>query len=96
MASNRTAENNLDLHAVITEYAKLTNSPEAYERVVGSLCVAGILTHRLALLSDREIGQLVSDYVWTELPWSSPQMAICEEAAQRLIRSVEKDTTKTV
>jgi hypothetical protein len=96
LAGNRAAENRLDLQAVISEYAKLTNSPEPYERVVGALCVTGILTKRLAQLSDREIGQLVSDYVLTELPWSSPQMAICEEAAQRLSRSVENDTTKTV
>jgi hypothetical protein len=87
LAIEKSAENSLALHAVITEYAKLTNSPEPYERVVGALCVAGILTHRLTLLSDREIGQLVFDYVWTELRWSSPQMAICEEAAQRLSRS---------
>jgi hypothetical protein len=96
LAIEKSAENSLDLHAVITEYAKLTNSRKTYERVVGSLCVAGILTKHLAQLSDKEMGQLVSDYVWTELPWSSPQMAICEVAAQRLSRTVENDATQTV
>lgn len=91
MAIDKSAGNDLYLHAVITEYAKLTTSNEPYERVVGSLCVAGILTKHLAQLSDKEIGQLVSDYIWTELPWSSPQMCICEEAARRLLRTVEND-----
>lgn len=88
---HHSSESNIDLNALIAAYGKLTQSSEPYERVVGSLCVAGILTKRLAPLTDGQIGQLLSDYVWDELTLFSPQMAICEEAVQRLLRSLEKD-----
>jgi len=51
-----------------------------------------MLTKRLAQLSDRDIGRLLSDYVWSELTLFSPAMAILEEGIQRLSRSLEEDT----
>lgn len=91
-ALNTRPEVDIDLHELIEANRKLTQSPEPYEQVVGSLCVAGILTKRLARLSDTEIGQLLSDYVWSELTLFSPEMAILEEGIQRLFRPVEEDT----
>jgi hypothetical protein len=85
------SQDNIDLHAMIEAQRKLTHSKEPYERVVGVLCVAGMLKKRLARLNDEELGQLLVEYVSNELTMFSPEAAICEEAAQRLFRAVEEE-----
>jgi len=71
----------------------LSNSDQRFERVVGTLFFAGILKERLALLTDKQIGQLVSDFVSNQLGFLDPAMTICEQAAQRLFRSSGGDFT---
>ncbi len=71
----------------------ISNSEQPFERVVGTLFFAGILKERLALLTDKQIGQLVSDFVSNQLGFLDPTMTICEHAAQRLFRSSGGDFT---
>ena len=41
--------------------AKALGSKNPFERVVGTLCVAGLLKQRLAALTDAAVGQLMFD-----------------------------------
>ena len=56
----------LSILDLIERQSKLTNSGLIFERVVGNLWVAGLLKRRLALLTDRQSGQLLFDHVWDE------------------------------
>jgi hypothetical protein len=67
---------------------RLAESENPFERVVGTLWAAGTLQKRLAQLSDRQIGQLLYDFVGDELPGLyTPETTICHQAALRLFRS---------
>jgi hypothetical protein len=65
----------------------LAQSGDKYQQVMCRLWVVGTLKRRLKRLTDRQCGQLLYDYVWDELCYFSPAMAICEEAKRRLMRS---------
>jgi hypothetical protein len=65
----------------------LAQSGEKYEQVMCRLWVVGTLKTRLKHLTDRQCGQLLYDYVWNNLCYFSPAMAICEESKRRLMRS---------
>jgi len=80
-------DENLRVADLIQVQRIISNSEQRFERVVGTLFFAGILKERLALLTDRQIGQLVSDCVSNQLGLLDPAMTICEHAAQRLFRS---------
>lgn len=70
---------------------KLAVSRNPFERVVGSLVIAGQLSERLARLSDRSIGRLMFRYVWNGLQLASPEACICIEATRRLLRTRRRD-----
>jgi hypothetical protein len=89
---HHSSESNIDLYKLIEAQRKLTHSKEPYERVVGVLCVSGMLKNRLARLNDDELGQLLVEYVSNEVTMFSPEAAICEETAQRMFRAVEEST----
>ena len=93
---HNSSESNIDLYKLIEAQRKLTRSKEPYERVVGVLCVSGMLKKRLVRLSDEELGQLLVEYVSNELTMFSPEVAICEEAAQRMFRAVEEECLTAV
>lgn len=78
---------------LIETQRRLSDSEHSFERVVGTLCVAGNLQERLARLNDRQVGQLVFDYVWDQLNLLSPEMTICQHAASRLFRSLGRHLT---
>ena len=89
-------EADIALHELIEASRKLTQSRQPYERVVGVLCVSGMLKKRLAKLSDEALGQLLVEYVSNEVTMFSPEAAICEEVAERLFRAVEESTTTSI
>lgn len=62
-------------------------SPNPFERVFGSLLVAGLLKQRLALLPNETVGRLMFDVVWNVMDVFSPEMAICHAATERLLSS---------
>jgi hypothetical protein len=62
-------------------------SPNPFERVIGSLLVAGLLKEKLGLLSNDAVGQLMFDVVWNVMDVFSPELAICQAATERLRNS---------
>jgi hypothetical protein len=99
-------EEEISVEGLIQEQRKLAHSTNPFERVVGTLCVAGLLKQRLAALPDEALGQLMFDYVWNDMNVFSPELTICEIATKRLLESaiaivpksarVEKCTTSLV
>ncbi len=80
-------EDGLDVHGLIEAQRRLTDSKNPFRRLVGAIWVSGALRRKLAQLADRQVGQLLSDHVLDELTVFGPHEAICEHAAQRLVRS---------
>ncbi|MGC2173096.1 MAG: hypothetical protein WA555_15970 [Candidatus Sulfotelmatobacter sp.] len=66
---------------------RFARSRDIFEQVVGTLFVAGVLQKRLMGLTDRQIGQLLSDVVDGQLAISEPEVTICKQATVRLARS---------
>lgn len=71
---------------LIKLHRQLAVSENSFERVVGTLWAAGALGKHLAQLSDRQVGQLLSDFVGDQLGIYTPEITICEQAALRLFR----------
>ena len=65
----------------------LANAEHPFERLVGTLFVAGMLDMRLAKLTDRQIGQLMFDHFRNRLGILLPEITICDHATRRLFRS---------
>ncbi len=66
---------------------RLTCSSNPFIRRFGPLLASAVLDSRLARLTDREVGQLVIDYVERDLGIGKPETTICRQATQRLFRS---------
>jgi hypothetical protein len=80
-------EEEISVEGLIEEQRKLAHSKNPFERVVGTLCVAGLLKQRLAALPDAALGQLMFDYVWNDMNVFSPELTICEVATERVLES---------
>ena len=65
----------------------LADSENPFERLVGTLFVAGTLDVRLSKLTDRQIGQLMFDHFRNHLGILLPETTICDHATRRLFRS---------
>jgi len=71
----------------------LVGSENPFERLVGTLFVAGTLDIRLAKLTDRQIGQLMFDHFRNHLGILLPETTICDHATRRLFRSTNGNFT---
>ena len=80
-------EEEISVEGLIEEQRRLAHSQNPVERVVGSLCAAGLLKKRLAALSDRAVGLLMFDYVSNDMNVFGPEMTICQVATERLLSS---------
>ena len=80
-------EEGISVEGLIDTQRRLSASKNPFERVIGTLCVAGLLKRRLAALSDAAVGQLMFDYVWNDIHVFSPELTICEVATDRLLHS---------
>lgn len=80
-------EEEISVEGLIEEQRRLSVSKNTFERVVGALCVAGLLKERLAALPDEAVGQLMFDHVWNDMNVFSPELTICEVATERLRES---------
>ncbi len=87
-------EEDISVEGLIEAQRRLLLSKNPFERVVGTLCLAGALKERLAALSDLAIGQLMFDYLWNEMNLLSPEMTICQAATERLLSSSSVVTTE--
>ena len=77
----------INIEGLIEQQRRLGCSDNTFERVFGSLLVAGLLKQKLALLSNEAVGQLMFDVVWNVLDVFSPELAICQVATERLLNS---------
>jgi len=85
-------ESEIGVERLIQEQRRLAHSENRFERVVGSLFVAGLLQERLSALADHELGQLMVTFVWKDMNVFSPEMTICQVATERLLgSSVQSD-----
>ena len=80
-------EEGFDLRSLIEAQRRLIDSKHPFEQVVTALWVGGTLKRRLAQLTDRQVGQLVWDYVLDQLTLFGPDATICQHATERLFRS---------
>jgi len=87
MARGRTFDSAIGVRALVEVQRTLMNSKRPFRRVMGTLWIDEMLKSRLARLTDKQIAQLMCDYVWGELTLFSPEAAICDLATQRLFRS---------
>jgi hypothetical protein len=78
-------EEEISVEGLIEAQRRLSVSKNPFERVVGTLCVSGILKARLAVLPDMAIGRLMFDHVWNQLGIFRPELAICQLATERLL-----------
>ena len=77
----------IGVEGLVEEQRRLSASKNPFERVVGTLCVAGLLKERLTASSDATLGQLMLDHVWSELNLLGPESLIVEIASERLLHS---------
>jgi len=80
-------EERIDVHTLVESQRRLIDSKHPFEQVVAALWVGGTLKRRLAQLTDRQVGQLVWDYVLDQLTLFGPDATICQHATERLFRS---------
>ena len=65
----------------------LADSENPFERLVGTLFVAGMLDMCLTQLTDHQVGQLMFDHFRNHLGTLLPETTICDHATRRLFRS---------
>jgi hypothetical protein len=87
-------EDEISVEELIEAQRRLLLSKNPFERVVGTLCLAGALKERLAALSDSMIGRLMFTYVLDDLNLLGPEMTICQAATERLLSSSSVVTTE--
>ena len=89
----QTPEQEITVCDLIEIQRMLADSENPFERLVGTLFVAGALDIRLAKLTDRQIGQLMFDHFRNHLGILLPETTICEHATRRLFRSAGGNLT---
>jgi hypothetical protein len=77
----------ISVEGLVEAQRRLAHSKNPFEKVIGTLCVAGLLKERLAALPDEAVGQLMFRHVWNDMNVFSPELTICEVATERLIES---------
>lgn len=78
-------EEKISVEELIETQRHVSASKNPFERVVGTLCLAGLLKQKLAALTDVAVGQLMFDYVCDEMNVFGPESTICQEATERLL-----------
>ena len=75
------------IEALIEKQRRLACSGNPFERVFCSLVVAATAQAEARSLPNETVGQLMFDHVWNVIDVSSPEMAICQVATERLLNS---------
>jgi hypothetical protein len=75
------------VRGLIALQKRLCQSKSPFVRRVGTLLAAGALDRHLDALSDRQVGQLMTDEVGRDLRIVEPEAVICGQATRRLFRS---------
>lgn len=69
---------------LIEEQRRRLGSRNPVERFAAATLIPAVLAERLAVLADRQIGQLLLDEVWPGLSPLAPESTICLHAVDRL------------
>jgi len=83
----------LTIPQLIEEQRDRMDSGSFVERLAAALLISGVLAERLNQLSDRPIGQLLLNEVWSKLSLLGPESTICLQAVDRLRRSGNGELT---
>jgi len=94
MHDDRTTDDSM-VEELIEAQRRCSVSVNPMERIVGSLLAAARLKQSLAALTDAEVGQLMFERVWNVVDVFSPEMAICQEATERLLGHEPRDQMMT-
>ncbi len=81
---NRLSSQNVTIRELVDLQRRLARTRDTIEQVIGTLWIGGVLGKRLRELTDRQVGQLLSDVVAAELGISEPETTICQLATLRL------------
>jgi hypothetical protein len=73
--------------ALIDLLRRLAQSENKFLRGFGTLLAAGLLDRTLAELTDKQVGQLLCDFVERDLGLVLPETIVCRQASMRLFRS---------
>jgi hypothetical protein len=82
----RVGAEELTIQQLIQEQRTRIHSGNPAERFAAALLIPAVLSKRLRLLDDRQIGQLLANEVWSNLNLLAPESTICLAAADRLRR----------
>jgi len=80
-------EEDISVETLIDAQRRFSVSRNSFERIVGTLCMAGLLKRELSMLPDKAIGQLLFKFVLGDLNLLSPETTICQVATERLLNS---------
>jgi hypothetical protein len=75
------------IRGLIELQRRFCQSKSPFIRRIALLITAGALDRHLDALSDRQVGQLMSDNVGRDLGIVQPEATICSQATRRLFRS---------
>ena len=76
----------LSTHDLIMRQQKLGASPLVVDRL-SAMGLGNTLRDRLNAMSDRQIGQLLFDFCWTQMYVDGPELGLVTQAIDRLRRS---------
>jgi hypothetical protein len=79
-------EKGLTIREIIAEQRRRSRSSNAAERFVAALLIPGVLRERLRGLTDFQLGQVFDREVCPNVSVLVPELTICMEAAERLLR----------
>jgi hypothetical protein len=85
----------ISVESLIEEQRRLSGSKNPFERVVGTLYVAGLLKRKLGVLPNEALGHLMFEFVSDVLGVFSPELTICQVATERLLNSSPLQVTNS-
>jgi hypothetical protein len=76
----------LTIREIIAEQRRRSRSANPAERLAAGLLIPKLLRERLNELRDHQVGRLLEDEVCSNLSVLAPELIVCTEAADRLLR----------
>jgi len=87
MSSKLPTDERRSIRSLIELQRRLIGSRNFFLRRIGALLGAGALDRQLSELRDKQVGQLMLDFVERDLGIVQPEATICHQATRRLFRS---------
>ena len=87
MTEKQNTDEKPNVRGLIELQRRLVQSKSPFIRRIGALLGAGALDKHLSELRDKQVGQLMLDFVERDLGIAQPEAVICGQATRRLFRS---------